>query len=159
MVVIRLARHGSKHSPFYHVTVADRRARRDGAFIEHIGFYNPISRGQAERVRIDFERLEYWQGVGAQTTDTVKRLVREARRATRLAAETAPEASELNAEAASAEEATATTEAPPVEAEETAEEAASVPETEQEAVEESKSDESETTVEAAATDESKPKGD
>ena len=80
MVVIRLARHGSKHKPFYHVTVADRRARRDGAFIERIGFYNPIPRGQSERVRIDFERLEYWQGVGAQTSATVKRLIREARR-------------------------------------------------------------------------------
>ena len=80
MVVIRLARHGAKHNPFYHVTVADKRARRDGSFIERIGYYNPVSRGQAKRLQIDFDRLAYWQGVGAQTTDRVRQLIKEAKR-------------------------------------------------------------------------------
>ena len=84
MVVIRLARHGSIHKPFYHVTVADRRARRDGTFIERIGFYNPIAKGKAERLRIDLARVDYWVGQGAQTSETVSRLVKEARRADQI---------------------------------------------------------------------------
>ena len=84
MVVIRLARHGSIHKPFYHVTVADRRARRDGAFIERVGFYNPIAKGKSERLRIDLARLDYWVDQGAQTSQTVSRLVKEARRAEQI---------------------------------------------------------------------------
>ena len=86
MVVIRLARHGSRHKPFYHVTVADRRARRDGTFIERVGFYNPIAKGKAERLRINLERVDYWVGHGAQTSQTVSRLVKEARRADKIKA-------------------------------------------------------------------------
>ena len=75
MVTIRLARHGGKKKPFYHVTVAERSAKRDGRFIERVGFYNPVARGQEEELRIDLERLEYWLSTGAQPTDRVRQLV------------------------------------------------------------------------------------
>ncbi len=91
MVTIRLARHGSKKSPFYHVTVAERSAKRDGRFIERVGFYNPLARGQAEGLRIDLDRVDHWLSVGAQPTPRVRQLVAEVRRATvqQAAAETA----------------------------------------------------------------------
>jgi len=76
MVTIRLARGGSKKRPFYNIVVADSRNRRDGRFIERIGFYNPLATGNAETLRVDRERLTYWQGVGAQASDTVTRIVR-----------------------------------------------------------------------------------
>lgn len=110
MVVIRLARHGSKHKPFYHVTVADRRARRDGAFIERVGFYNPIAKGQAERLRVDLSRVDYWLGEGAQTSQTVSRLVKEARIAEKIRESEQPEVEEevtVEAEAQADEEETA----------------------------------------------------
>ena len=81
MVTIRLARHGAKKSPFFHVTVADRTAKRDGRFIERIGFYNPVARGQDERTRIDLERVDYWLSVGAQPSERVRQLIDSARRA------------------------------------------------------------------------------
>ena len=74
MVTIRLARGGSKKRPFYNIVVADSRDRRDGRFIERIGFYNPLATGSAESLRVNRERLAYWQGVGAQTSDTVARI-------------------------------------------------------------------------------------
>lgn len=77
MVSIRLARGGSKKRPFYHVTVADSRRFRDGRFIERVGFFNPIARGQEERLRIDTERLQYWISQGAQCSDRVAKLVKE----------------------------------------------------------------------------------
>jgi small subunit ribosomal protein S16 len=76
MVTIRLARGGSKKNPFYNIVVADSRNRRDGRFIERIGFYNPVARGNAETLRLAQDRLAYWQGVGAQVSDTVARIVR-----------------------------------------------------------------------------------
>ena len=76
MVTIRLARGGSKKRPFYNIVVADSRCRRDGRFIERIGVYNPLASANAEILRVDRERLAYWQGVGAQTSDTVARIVR-----------------------------------------------------------------------------------
>jgi len=76
MVTIRLARGGSKKRPFFNIVVADSRDRRDGRFIERIGFYNPVASGSAETLRINQERLAYWKGVGAQTSDTVARIVR-----------------------------------------------------------------------------------
>lgn len=79
MVVIRLARTGTKKRPFYHIAVADKRAPRDGRFIEHIGFYNPIAAGQAERVRLDLERADYWIGVGAQPTQKVASIIKNVR--------------------------------------------------------------------------------
>lgn len=81
MVVIRLSRGGSKKRPFYHITVADSRNARDGRFIERVGFFNPIARGQEERLRVTLERVEYWQGKGAQTSDRVAQLLKEYRKA------------------------------------------------------------------------------
>lgn len=74
MVTIRLARGGSKKRPFFNIVVADSRNRRDGRFIERIGFYNPVATGSTESLRLDRDRLAYWQGVGAQTSETVSRL-------------------------------------------------------------------------------------
>ncbi|WP_119395033.1 30S ribosomal protein S16 [Salinibius halmophilus] len=81
MVVIRLARGGSKKRPFYHLSVADKRNARDGRFIERVGFFNPVARGQEESVRIDLERVDYWVSKGAQPTDRVAQLVKEYRKA------------------------------------------------------------------------------
>ncbi|MEM7097096.1 MAG: 30S ribosomal protein S16 [Pseudomonadota bacterium] len=81
MVTIRLARHGSKKNPFYHITVADKAASRDGRFVERIGFYNPVAKGQAETLRLDLERADYWMSVGAQPSDMVKNLIKQARKA------------------------------------------------------------------------------
>ena len=75
MVVIRLSRGGSKHRPFFNVVVADKRARRDGNFIERIGFYNPIASEGEEGLRIAADRLTYWKSVGAQASPTVERLL------------------------------------------------------------------------------------
>lgn len=80
MVTIRLARSGSKKRPFYHVTVADQRNPRDGRFIERVGFFNPVARGQEQRLRVDIERVEYWISKGAQPSDRVAKLVKDARK-------------------------------------------------------------------------------
>jgi len=79
MVKIRLSRGGAKKHPFYHIVVTDSRKARDGRSIERVGFFNPVARGQEERLRLDLERLDYWTGVGAQLSDRVKSLVSEAR--------------------------------------------------------------------------------
>ncbi len=78
MVVIRLSRGGAKARPFYNIVVADKRARRDGRFIERIGFYNPLAKGGEEPLRIAQDRLTYWMGVGATPSDTVARLIKQA---------------------------------------------------------------------------------
>ena len=78
MVVIRLNRGGSKARPFFNIVVADKRVRRDGRFLERIGFYNPIASGGEEGLRIAQDRLSYWVGVGAQTSPTVDRLIKQA---------------------------------------------------------------------------------
>ena len=80
MVVIRLARHGAKKAPFYHLTVANRSAQRDGRFIERVGFFDPNARGNAERFRVDLDRIDHWVSVGAQMSDRVRSLVVEARK-------------------------------------------------------------------------------
>jgi len=77
MVVIRLARGGAKKRPFYNLVVADSRTRRDGRFIERIGFYNPIATDKEEGLRIAADRLSYWQQQGAQVSLTVARLVKQ----------------------------------------------------------------------------------
>ena len=77
MVVIRLARGGSKGRPFFNIVVADKRTRRDGRFIERIGFYNPIAKGGEESIRIAQDRLTYWRSVGAQVSPTVERLIKQ----------------------------------------------------------------------------------
>jgi small subunit ribosomal protein S16 len=81
MVVIRLNRGGSKARPFFNIVVADKRMRRDGRFLERIGFYNPTAKGGEEGLRIAQDRLTYWQGVGAQASPTVERLIRQAGKA------------------------------------------------------------------------------
>lgn len=80
MVVIRLARAGTKKKPFYHLSVVDKRSPRDGRFIERIGFYNPVARGGAEPFRVDLERIDYWSSVGAQISPKVASIVKKARR-------------------------------------------------------------------------------
>ena len=77
MVTIRLARGGSKKRPFYHVHVTDSRKARDGRYIERVGFFNPIARGQEESLRIDVERVEYWVSKGAQVSDRVTKLLKD----------------------------------------------------------------------------------
>jgi len=78
MVTIRLARGGAKKRPFYHITVSDSRRARDGRFIERIGFFNPVARGQEERLRLDLDRMAYWQSQGAQVSDRVSNLAKDA---------------------------------------------------------------------------------
>lgn len=77
MVVIRLARSGAKKRPFYNVVVADSRNRRDGRFIERIGFYNPVAAESEKGLVIDAARLAYWTGNGAQLSPTAARLVKQ----------------------------------------------------------------------------------
>ena len=77
MVVIRLSRGGAKKRPFYHMVVTDSRKRRDGSYIERIGYFNPVARGQEVRLHIDAEKLSQWQKVGAQLSDRVSALVKE----------------------------------------------------------------------------------
>jgi small subunit ribosomal protein S16 len=76
MVVIRMARGGSKKRPFYYIVAADSRNRRDGRFIERVGFYNPLASGKAETLRLAADRVDYWVGQGAQVSDAVARLIK-----------------------------------------------------------------------------------
>ncbi len=80
MVVIRLARGGSKKRPFYNFVAADSRNRRDGRFLERVGFYSPVASGQAEGLRVAMDRVEHWVNNGAQVSETVTRLLREAKK-------------------------------------------------------------------------------
>ncbi|MCO7225522.1 30S ribosomal protein S16 [Pleionea sp. CnH1-48] len=80
MIAIRLARGGSKKRPFYQVVVADKKSKRDGRFIERLGFFNPVAKGQEESLRLDIERIEYWVGQGAQPTDRVAQLLKTFRK-------------------------------------------------------------------------------
>ncbi len=76
MVVIRLARGGAKKRPFYNVVVTDSRSRRDGRFIERVGFYNPIATANEEALRLSYDRISFWQERGAKLSDTVAGLVK-----------------------------------------------------------------------------------
>ncbi len=139
MVKIRLARGGAKKKPFYSIVATDSRKRRDSGYIERLGYFNPVARGQEVRLTLEEERLEYWESKGAQISDRVKQLIKEfkdpairekrvaeqdarvAAVATKLAAEAkakADEEAKAEAEAKAAEEA----EAKAAAAEETAEE-------------------------------------
>ena len=80
MVTIRLVRHGARKKPFYHITVAPKAAKRDGRFIERVGFYNPVARGQEEPLRVDLARVDYWLSRGAAPTERVAQLVKRARK-------------------------------------------------------------------------------
>ena len=81
MVTIRLSRGGAKKRPFYQIVVADSRSPRNGRFIERVGFFKPIAQGNAERVRIDLDRVNHWVGQGASLSDRVASLVKEAQKA------------------------------------------------------------------------------
>ena len=81
MVTIRLQRGGAKKRPFYQMVVADSRNARDGRFIEKVGFFNPLARGQEETLRVDLNRVEHWVGQGAQLSDRVAKLVKDAQKA------------------------------------------------------------------------------
>ncbi len=82
MVSIRLSRGGSKKRPFYHVVVTDSRSRRDGRYIERLGFFNPLANAKQEGLRINLERAEYWLGVGAQPSDRVAKLLKQSAKTT-----------------------------------------------------------------------------
>ena len=79
MVVVRLAKSGAKKNPYYFITVADSRKPRDGAFIERLGFFNPSAKGSEERMRFNVERLDHWISQGAQLSDKVKELAKDAK--------------------------------------------------------------------------------
>lgn len=81
MVTIRLARGGSKKRPFYHLTVTDSRSSRNGRYIERVGFFNPLARGQEVRLNVDSDRIAHWVGTGAQMSDRVVQLVKESKKA------------------------------------------------------------------------------
>jgi len=75
MVVLRLSRGGAKNRPFYSIVAADKRARRDGNFIERVGFFNPVASGGEVSLRIAMDRLTYWTSNGAQMSPAVAKLV------------------------------------------------------------------------------------
>ena len=77
MVTIRMSRGGSKKRPFYQIVVTDSRNRRDGRFIERVGFFNPVARGNEERLRIDRDRVDHWVSQGAQTSERVASLLKQ----------------------------------------------------------------------------------
>ena len=114
MVTIRLSRTGAKKRPFYHLNVAESSARRDGRFIERVGYFNPIATGQAQRLSVDLERVDYWISVGAQPSERVAALIKQARKGdtgpkeiVKPVAKAAPVVEEAPAEEAPAEEAAA----------------------------------------------------
>jgi small subunit ribosomal protein S16 len=76
MVTIRLARSGAKKRPFYNIVVTDRRNRRDGRYIERVGYFNPVATGQAERLTVNRERVDYWLAQGAQASERVASLLK-----------------------------------------------------------------------------------
>lgn len=77
MVVIRLARHGAKKRPFYHVVAADKRCARNGRYIERLGYFNPMATGQDIRIQLDQTKLAHWIGLGAQPSDRVAKLIKD----------------------------------------------------------------------------------
>jgi small subunit ribosomal protein S16 len=81
MVVIRLSRTGAKKRPFYHIVAADSRRARDSRFIEKLGYYNPVARGQETPLQLDMERVQYWVGTGAQPSERVAYLIKKAEKA------------------------------------------------------------------------------
>ena len=145
MVKIRLARGGAKKKPFYSIVATDSRKRRDSGYIERIGYFNPVARGQEVRLTIEEDKLDYWTSKGAQISDRVQQLVKEfkdpsirekrvvsqdaraAAVAAKLAAEAkakADEEAKAEAEAKAAEAAEAKAAAEAASAEESSEEAA-----------------------------------
>ena len=76
MVTIRLARGGAKKRPFYHIVVTDSRARRDSSYIERLGYYNPMAKGQEVRLNLENDRIAHWLGQGAQASERVAKLLK-----------------------------------------------------------------------------------
>lgn len=81
MITIRLSRTGAKKQPFYHIVVTDSRKRRDSGYIERLGYFNPMARGQEVRLKLENERVDYWVGQGAQFSDRARALVKQAQKA------------------------------------------------------------------------------
>jgi len=79
MVTIRLSRGGAKQRPFYHIVVTDSRNRRDGRYLERLGYFNPIAAGGERKLKVDLERVDYWISHGAQPSDRVANLMKQAR--------------------------------------------------------------------------------
>lgn len=100
MVKIRLARHGSKKNPFYHIVVADARAPRDGRLIEKLGRFNPVARGKEIRLVLSHERVEHWLKMGAQPTERVAKLIKENVNAANKPVEARPTRNEVKREQA-----------------------------------------------------------
>ena len=138
MVKIRLARGGAKKKPFYSIVATDSRKRRDSGYIERIGYFNPVARGQEVRLTIEEERLEYWTSKGAQLSDRVQQLVKEFKdpsiREKRVAAQEA-RAAAIAAKLAAEEKAKADAEAAEKAAEEAEAEAKAAAATEEAAAE------------------------
>ena len=82
MVTIRLSRGGAKKKPFYHVVVTDSRMRRDGRYIERVGFFNPMARGAEKELELSLDRVDHWISQGAGTSDRVNQLIKQARKTT-----------------------------------------------------------------------------
>ncbi|MFM1885298.1 MAG: ribosomal protein [Pseudomonadota bacterium] len=80
MVTIRLTRRGARNQPFYHVVVTDSRKRQGGKSLEQVGFFNPVARGNDQKLRLDLPRIDYWVGQGAQPSERVSALVKEFRK-------------------------------------------------------------------------------
>lgn len=87
---IRLQRGGATHAPHYRIVVAESSARRDGRFVEKVGTYDPRNKDASLQENLNLERVEYWLGVGAQPTDTVRSMIKRARRAAKAEAAAAP---------------------------------------------------------------------
>ena len=94
MVTIRLSRGGSKKRPFYSILVADQRRALRGRFIERVGFYNPLAAGQEEKLRIDTARIDHWVGRGAQPSERVTQLYKQATESAQADASDAPDKSD-----------------------------------------------------------------
>ncbi|MCG5516318.1 MULTISPECIES: 30S ribosomal protein S16 [Ectothiorhodospira] len=86
MVTIRLARGGAKKAPFYKIVVTDSRSRRDSGYIERLGYFNPVARGQEVRLHMDSDRMEHWLSKGAQTSERVAKLLKEFQKQNQAAA-------------------------------------------------------------------------
>ncbi|MFQ5635984.1 MAG: 30S ribosomal protein S16 [Gammaproteobacteria bacterium] len=80
MVSIRLSRGGAKKRPFYHIVVTDQRNRRDGRYIERLGFFNPVAKGKEVKLRIDVDRVDHWLGNGARASERVSSLLKSYRK-------------------------------------------------------------------------------
>jgi small subunit ribosomal protein S16 len=81
MVSIRLSRAGAKKSPFYHLVVTDSRNRRDGRYLERVGYFNPVGKTHEENLRVDLDRVDFWLNRGAQASDRVAALLKTSRKA------------------------------------------------------------------------------